>query len=358
MTAKLFSRLSTVGMLWLACGCASTGWLKFSKDDFPKAGPKNPIVQVLALWQPADGTGIDGKTSRGFSGQILLFTNQGPMPAEGDGSVRVYVFDDQGKPEDRAKPIHQFDFPAETWKHYMHKGKLGPTYSVFVPYTRPGYRAAQCSLRMRFTPANGPAIFSEMVNVELPGTKAATEPAQLIGTGSDAKSSGSAPQDESAATRFPKRKQDALGGAQDVIQQVAAEQSVLAPIKRAHSAVPLTEAERQRIIRETRMKMKQDGRSPGRIDEEESESEEFEPRSVRSASHVMDDEPEEDAAADADEDHLLTPRTTPRNIRQSRNSPNRKPGRTHPLEQSDARNTPENGRKKFESFTIDMSDGG
>ena len=166
----------TAGCLLLLSGCAETSLLKWKQQKHPRADARNPVVKVLCLWEPAQGNDPDGLPTRGFAGQILFFTGQTPTPAEVNGDVRVYLFDDQGPREQQTKPIHQFDFLGDAWKVHLQETTLGPAYHVFVPYVRKGYHQANCALRVRLKPVDGPVIFSEMASVTLPGkTEESTE---------------------------------------------------------------------------------------------------------------------------------------------------------------------------------------
>ncbi len=172
---KIFELFSTkclaAGCLVLVLsGCAASNLLKWKKDKEPQADAQNPAVKILCLWQPAEGHRPDGLPARGFAGQIFFFTGRSATPAEVSGDVRVYVFDDQGTREEQSKPIHQFDFLSDAWKVHRQETDLGPAYHVFVPYVRKGHHQAHCALRVRLKPAEGPVIFSEMVNVTLSGT--------------------------------------------------------------------------------------------------------------------------------------------------------------------------------------------
>ncbi|MBI5760601.1 MAG: hypothetical protein HZA46_18955 [Planctomycetales bacterium] len=233
--------------LSLFSGCATTSGLfnSFSFErEFPKASDKNPVTNIMALWQPTTGTGLDGLTCRGFAGQIFFFSHQKQLPAEVNGTVRIYVFDDQGSEEDQVKPFHQFDFSPEAWKLQFCRTKLGPTYTIFVPYTRKGPHTAQCSLRIRYTPANGAPVSSDMVNVSLPG-------------------SGGSKEIENIAKRKAARNADATDGesssnargheAASRNHRDPAVQLVSATVEPqpAHRPAKLTAAERQRIIEET-----------------------------------------------------------------------------------------------------------
>lgn len=276
-------------LLWcLAClcgllaGCASAGLLKLGKHDFPKAGPTNPVVQVMALWQPAEGMGLNNTMGRGFAGQVYFITQQEAIPAQVDGAVRIYVFDDQGEVEDQVKPFHQFDYPADAWQAHMQVGKLGPTYSVFVPYTRKGRRQAHCSLRLRFTPKNGPTTYSEMVDVELPGTpnrKARkhddADNADSAGDSQEPIADPAAPaavQGKPAGKAAPLARKSPQAAVEDIVNSSPALPSNPAPEAAASAAnrqpapVPLTAEETERIVRETMAKL-QSGRGAPAIEQ-------------------------------------------------------------------------------------------
>lgn len=176
-------------VLLILAGCATPGFFKLSKEKFPKTGPKNPVIRILGMWEPAEGMAY-GKSCRGFNAQILFFGQNSDTPAQVDGDVRIYVFDDQGTPEQQAMAFHEFDYPAATWNAFLFNGPLGATYSVFIPYTHPGVHEAKCSLRIRYTPKAGLPAYSDMVNVVLPGTKKVKEDAHPVVTPSGNSAAG------------------------------------------------------------------------------------------------------------------------------------------------------------------------
>jgi len=158
-------------LLLAASGCSSLGNFRLGQERIPQASPKNPIVQVLAMWQPGEGPGIDNKTTRGFVGTLYFFTSKSPIAAKTNGSVSVYLFDDQGEEEEQVKPLHHFIWESKDIAQLGQPGKLGQSYTVFIPYTRPGFHKAQCSLRVTYTPDAGSPVNSEMAYVALPGRK-------------------------------------------------------------------------------------------------------------------------------------------------------------------------------------------
>ncbi len=158
-------------------GCSANGLespvkgLARIDDEPPVATRENPAVRMACLWQPGEGTGLDGKPTRGFAGQMFFFAAGSDAPVKVDGAVRVYEFDDQGSREEQVKAIHQFDFPPEVWSLYQRDSQWGPSYQVFIPYVRKGSHAADCALRVRLTAEGQQPVFSEMLTVELSGTK-------------------------------------------------------------------------------------------------------------------------------------------------------------------------------------------
>jgi hypothetical protein len=154
--------------LLAAPGCASLN-LPVWKDKNPEASKENPVVNIVCVWEPAEGRNVNGLPARGFAGQIFFFTRLGATPVKVNGDVRVYVFDDLGSAEEQSKPIHQFDFLGDAWTVHLQDSTLGPSYNVFIPYTREGPWRANCQLRLRLTTETSQPVFSETVDVVLPG---------------------------------------------------------------------------------------------------------------------------------------------------------------------------------------------
>lgn len=161
----------------MSCGillCSNFGCATFHSPfgkKVPTATASNPAVQIIGLWQHADGNDPDGRPCKGFSGQILFLSNGSPVPVKIDGDVRIYLFDDQGTLEEQAKPLRVFEFDSGSWDVHLAQSTLGLTYTVFIPYTRRGVTDANCSLRIRLKPKQGPVVFSDFSNMPLNGNK-------------------------------------------------------------------------------------------------------------------------------------------------------------------------------------------
>ncbi|MCA8999465.1 MAG: hypothetical protein KDA80_20895, partial [Planctomycetaceae bacterium] len=66
------SAMATIGsLLFLLSGCQSLpafshGFHKQRKT--PEASVEHPVVECICLWEPGEGTGLDGLPCRGFAG--------------------------------------------------------------------------------------------------------------------------------------------------------------------------------------------------------------------------------------------------------------------------------------------------
>ncbi len=168
LTLRTLTGLMLGCQLFTSSGCATLK-MPFGKDRMQTATARNPVTQVICIWQPSEGRDSNGMPCRGFAGQILFLAGRNSLPVMVEGDVRIYLFDDQGADEEQTKPIHQYDFDTGSWAPHLTKGTLGPTYSVFVPYTRRGTYEAKCALRVRLKPGDEPAVFSDMALVPLDG---------------------------------------------------------------------------------------------------------------------------------------------------------------------------------------------
>ena len=96
LTRKTKWLLLIVGVWMPLCGgCSQLPLLSFDqRDRLPKATKSNPALEVICLWEPAEGLGLDDMPTRGFAGQLLFFGGKNAEPLRVDGEVKVYVFDD------------------------------------------------------------------------------------------------------------------------------------------------------------------------------------------------------------------------------------------------------------------------
>ena len=325
MMIRWLSQLAAACMLLTLAGCAMPGLFKLSKDDFPKTGSQNPVIRILGMWQAAEGMAMN-RTLRGFSAQILFFSQNSDLAAQVDGDVRIYVFDDQGSPEDQAMPFHEFNYTAAAWNTLMGKGALGATYAVSVPYSRPGNHEAKCALRIRYTPKGGSPVYSDMVNVVLPGTKRPKDTASPATTDDDSAVKGPEARNESPDLldqNVSKRKPPHVRGIattiptpQEIQKQLHAQKTV--------PAAELNGKERRRIMREAtvRLEVGEDGSNVSLAGYEEPETNVVPVEEVSSGRRLRKPQPDAEDSLDADDGE-----ETPASVK-----PNARPPKTHILD--------------------------
>lgn len=166
-----------LSLIVLTSGCTALNVSRMFKPEIV-ADERHPVIDIMCLWEAAEGTGLDGMPCRGFRGQILFFTAGQKSPAKVDGDIRIYVFDQNGPDGDASKPIHQFDFPGLAWNAFLTETNFGNAYQLFIPYTKRGSEHSECQLRVRFTPTVGNTVHSRACAVALPGTKPGSASAQ------------------------------------------------------------------------------------------------------------------------------------------------------------------------------------
>lgn len=178
-----------------ASGCAGLQISNLSSFTFAKyqtADAKHPAVNIITMWQAAEGPGRNGVPTRGFVGQILFF-GMDPAPLAVDGKVRIYLFDDHGTVQEQSRPMHEFDFDSKAWAAHLQVSRVGATYTVFLPYPRDDFHEAKCSLRLRFTPTTGTTLYSDPMTVVLPGPALKPQTASAATATSPAAAPGGSP---------------------------------------------------------------------------------------------------------------------------------------------------------------------
>lgn len=155
-------------------GCSSRNVLNTGAISLlPGKKQKRPIARIICVWKPAEGRDMKNRPARGLAGKILFFpaNSEQPVKIEGDGTVVIYTFDDQGTPAEQTKPIHKFQFPLDAWNLHYRQSQLGPSYDVFIPYTRNIIHQVKMTAHVRLVPKEGPVATSSMDTVTIPGPK-------------------------------------------------------------------------------------------------------------------------------------------------------------------------------------------
>jgi hypothetical protein len=179
---SLLSALLASSVMFSSSGCAMFGFNGDAKTVHVVEDAAHPVVDMICLWQPAEGHDLEGLPCRGFAGQILFMAVGEEAPVEVGGDVAIYVFDDHGTLEEQQRPLHIFEFPGESWSMYLREAGFGSTYQLFIPYTRRTTEVTTCNLRIKYTSPEGRITYSKMIEVSLPGTARRDAPADLTPT--------------------------------------------------------------------------------------------------------------------------------------------------------------------------------
>lgn len=131
------------------------------------------VARVVCLWEPAQGTGVDGKPARGFAGQILFFGPGSDAACRVHGEVRVIEYDRYDPDDEEPVPLHTFTFTPEAWDVHRTEGSLGHSYSVFIPYMQKSRDPVNCGVKVEYVAADGRIVASEITEVMLPAKKSA-----------------------------------------------------------------------------------------------------------------------------------------------------------------------------------------
>ncbi len=242
-----FRYLMIVLLSVLLTGCASidlTNWDWKTKHKF--ATPKKPVYEIVALWEPSEGKGVDGMPTRGFAGQLLFFQHNNPSPVYVKGDVMIHLFDDQGDIKDQTKPIHQYKFEEGAWQVHAVESTLGPGYQVFIPYVRKGRDQAECALRVQLTQPGTSDIYSRMVSVKLEGTTPEAKRQALTQSQLGMKAKGEVEVDTLARRETGKQLELSLEHKQAQLKHAEEKQNIIQQIK-AETFEPVVDERDERI---------------------------------------------------------------------------------------------------------------
>lgn len=173
---NVFLALSVVMLVGLA-GCQSLR----SPTVFSRlAAPADEEVEfaqphrLAVIWKDSTIPGYSGsKPVRGFGGRVYFYDAK-DEPIRVDGDLVVYAFDDSkydasGDAPKSRMPERKYVFRASELQQHFSQTKIGPSYSVWVPWDEVGGEQVSVSLLPMFKPVNGQIINSGQSLAVLPG---------------------------------------------------------------------------------------------------------------------------------------------------------------------------------------------
>jgi hypothetical protein len=156
-----------VGMVTTGCQFAP----KKMPDIWPwdKEEPKDLPDRILAVWTDTvlHQKGMPG--IRGFGGRIYFYKKDNTDPIEVDGGLAVYVFDADDLSPASQQPLRKFLFTPDQFASHMSKTSIGPSYSIWLPWSEVGGPQLRLSLIARFEGRDGGSTISDPTIKLLPG---------------------------------------------------------------------------------------------------------------------------------------------------------------------------------------------
>ena len=139
------------------------GWHK-EKPDLPSVP-----ARVVSTWTDTVLHRAGQKPMRGFGGRLVFFDRDSEEPISVQGQLVVYTFDETDRDSHDTAPTRKYVFPAEQFARHEGPSKLGPSYSVWLPWDEVGGSQKNVSLIVRFESTQGSMILGEQTRHLLPG---------------------------------------------------------------------------------------------------------------------------------------------------------------------------------------------
>jgi hypothetical protein len=131
--------------------------------------------RILAVWTDTVLHQPGQKGIRGFGGRVYFYEKDKPDPIEVEGSLAIYAFDAEDESIESQKPLRKFAFTTEHLESHMSKTSIGPSYSIWLPWSAVGEEPRKLSLITRFEGVEGGTTISDPVIKLLPGITKKTD---------------------------------------------------------------------------------------------------------------------------------------------------------------------------------------
>jgi len=129
-------------------------------------------TSIAGNWETTQMYQQGKPTVRGFGGRFYFENKDHQGSIEVDGTVTVYIFDDENPDPIRQKPIRKFVFkPEQLPKHYSKTETGKHSYSFWIPWDEVGGPQRMMTLVIRFDGKKGEVVMSNGTRKVLPGTQ-------------------------------------------------------------------------------------------------------------------------------------------------------------------------------------------
>lgn len=160
MSPLRFANCLMAGVLAMAAGCSSMNLATVPFIGEPGGKPQSP-GSVVAIWSDSMRHEPGQPAQRGFAGQLMFYGKDQDKPVKVEGSLQVYAFDEEGRDPVNVKPDRKYVFTEEQLAGRFAQGKLGPCYTVWIPWDSTGGPQKEVSLIARFVDKEGRVVVSE-----------------------------------------------------------------------------------------------------------------------------------------------------------------------------------------------------
>jgi hypothetical protein len=123
----------------------------------------------MAVWTDAVRTESGKSAERGFGGRIFFYDDNGKT-MKVEGTVHIYVFDDDRSMDQAQVPEKKFVFPADTLDLRYSKCSLGHSYNFWVPIGSVQGPNRNLSLVTKIELKSGGSVVSTVTRKILPGS--------------------------------------------------------------------------------------------------------------------------------------------------------------------------------------------
>ncbi|MFM7740412.1 MAG: hypothetical protein ACKO9H_13480, partial [Planctomycetota bacterium] len=123
----------------------------------------------MAVWTDAVRTESGKPAERGFGGRVFFYDDKG-KPMKVEGTVHIYVFDDDRSMDHVQTPEKKFVFPADTLELRYSKCSLGHSYNFWVPIGSVQGPNRNLSLVTKIELKSGGSVVSSVTRKILPGS--------------------------------------------------------------------------------------------------------------------------------------------------------------------------------------------
>ncbi len=165
----------------LSSGCATFDLSKRIPWGAGEDGKPAAPMRLMAVWTDTTMTSPGKPAMRGMGGRIVFY-DQANEPVKVKGTLVVYAFDETNRDPTNVTPERKYVFLPEDFEKHYSKGRLGHSYSFWLPWDQVGGKQAAISLIARFQPDKGGEIIGEQTKHLLPGLAPELPPPQQWGT--------------------------------------------------------------------------------------------------------------------------------------------------------------------------------